>query len=492
MTVNVNSVLRTTHHQEVPTVRGHAPHSPPPEQPHPARVSPRRRGRLVTLAAAGIAAAVVGLFTMTVATGTASAADNPYQRGPDPTRSSVASVNGPFANTSVAVPTGYGFNGGRIYYPTDTSQGTFGAIAISPGYTALFSVELAWMGPWLASHGFVVIGIETNSRNDFDTARGTQLLAALDYLVQQSPVRDRIDPNRLAVSGHSMGGGGALSAALRRPALKAAVGIAPYSPSSNLANDRVPTMVFAGQADTVVTPSYATGLYNSLPTTTESAYLEVAGADHGFMVGRSNPVLIRTMLPFLKMFVDNDARYSQFLCPLADNNGVVSYRSTCPLLPSTPTTPPPTPSDTPPPTPSQTPTGSPTGNPPGAASLIVGAQSNRCLDVPNASRANGTRVQLWDCNRQANQSWTYTSNKQLRVYGDMCLDAAGSGNGAAVQIYGCHSQSNQQWNVNANGTISSAQSGRCLDVWSTANGAQVQLYDCHGQTNQRFTLTPLT
>ena len=80
------------------------------------------------------------------------------------------------------------------------------------------------MGPWLASHGFVVIGIETNSRNDFDTARGTQLLAALDYLTQQSPVRNRVDPNRLAVAGHSMGGGGALSAAIRRPSLKAAVG----------------------------------------------------------------------------------------------------------------------------------------------------------------------------------------------------------------------------------------------------------------------------
>ncbi|MER7266915.1 ricin-type beta-trefoil lectin domain protein [Micromonospora carbonacea] len=443
---------------------------------------PGLRGRLAKLAAAGIAAAV-GLFTIAVATGSASAADNPYQRGPDPTRASVASENGPFANTSVAVPTGYGFNGGRIYYPTDTSQGTFGAIAISPGYTALFSVELAWMGPWLASHGFVVIGIETNSRNDFDTARGTQLLAALDYLTQQSPVRDRVDASRLAVAGHSMGGGGALSAAMRRSSLKAAVGIAPYSPSSNLATDRVPTMVFSGQADTVVTPSYATGLYNSLPTTTESAYLEVAGADHGFMVGRSNPVLIRTMLPFLKIFIDNDARYSQFLCPLLDSSGVVTYRSTCPLLPTPPTSPTATPTTiptTPPPT-----------SPPGAASQIVGAQSGRCVDVPNASRANGTRVQLYDCNRQSNQSWTYTSTKQLRVYGDMCLDAAGSGNGAAVQIYGCHSQTNQQWNVNSNGTISSVQSGRCLDVWSTANGAQIQLYDCHGQTNQRFSLTPL-
>ncbi|MFG2051394.1 ricin-type beta-trefoil lectin domain protein [Micromonospora sp. NPDC048935] len=464
-------------------MRGHAHHPPPSGNTRADRRPSRLRGRLFTLAAAGIAAAV-GLFTLTVTTGSASAADNPYQRGPDPTRTSVTAVNGPFANTSVSVPTGYGFNGGRIYYPTDTSQGTFGAIAISPGYTALFSAELAWMGPWLASHGFVVIGIETNSRNDFDTARGTQLLAALDYLTQQSPVRDRVDPTRLAVAGHSMGGGGALSAAIRRPSLKAVVGIAPYSPSSNLANDRVPTMIFAGQADTVVTPSYATGLYNSLPATTESTYLEVAGADHGFMVGRSNPVMVRTMLPFVKMFVDNDTRYSQFLCPLLDNSGVVTYRSTCPLLPGTPTSPTATPTNTP------TPTTSPSV-PPTSASEIVGVQSGRCVDVPNASHNNGTRVQLWGCNKQSNQAWTYTSGKQLQVYGNMCLDAAGSGNGAAVQIYGCHSQTNQQWNVNSNGTISNVQSGRCLDVWSTANGAQIQLYDCHGQTNQQFRLAPL-
>ncbi|MBX7270144.1 ricin-type beta-trefoil lectin domain protein [Micromonospora sp. Llam7] len=467
-------------------MRGHEYHPPPSGGTDADRRSAGPRRRLFKLATIGVALAL-GLISTAVTTGSASAADNPYQRGPDPTRASVAAENGPFANTSVSAPTGYGFNGGRIYYPTDTSQGTFGAIAISPGYTALFSAELAWMGPWLASHGFVVIGIETNSRNDFDTARGTQLLAALDYLTQQSPVRDRIDPNRLAVSGHSMGGGGALSAAMRRSSLKAVVGITPYSPSSNLANVQVPAMVISGQADTVVTPSYALGLYNSLPASTESAYLEVAGGDHGFMVGRSNPVLIRTMLPFVKMFVDNDARYSQFLCPLLDNSGVVTYRSTCPLLP--PPTATPTPTGTPTPTP--TPTVSPT-TPPNSANRIVGVQSGRCIDVPNASRDNGTRVQLYDCHGQSNQSWTYTASKQLRVYGDMCLDAGGSGNGAGIQIYSCHSQTNQQWNVNSNGTISGVQSGRCLDVWSTSNGAQVQLYDCHGQTNQQFNLVPLT
>jgi predicted dienelactone hydrolase len=73
------------------------------------------------------------------------------------------------------------------------------------------------MGPWLSPFGFVVIGVETNSRTDFDTARGTQLLAALDYLTRQSPVRDRVDPGRLSVIGHSMGGGSAISASERRP-----------------------------------------------------------------------------------------------------------------------------------------------------------------------------------------------------------------------------------------------------------------------------------
>ncbi|WP_229075110.1 endo-1,4-beta-xylanase [Actinoplanes sp. DH11] len=126
---------------------------------------------------------------------------------------------------------------------------------------------------------------------------------------------------------------------------------------------------------------------------------------------------------------------------------------------------------------------------PGTGNRIVGAQSGRCVDVPGASQNNGTRVQLYDCNGQANQVWTLTSSRQLTVYGTRCLDAAGSGNGSAVQIYSCNGQANQQWNVNTNGTITGVQSGRCLDVWGTGNGQQIQIYDCNGQANQRFGLT---
>ncbi|WFE39343.1 arabinofuranosidase catalytic domain-containing protein [Micromonospora sp. WMMD998] len=122
---------------------------------------------------------------------------------------------------------------------------------------------------------------------------------------------------------------------------------------------------------------------------------------------------------------------------------------------------------------------------------VVGAQSGRCVDVPNGSTTNGTQVQLYDCIGVAAQNWTYTSARQFTVYGTKCLDANGQGTspGTAVIIWDCHGQANQQWNVNANGTITGQQSGLCLDAngAGTANGTKLILWTCNGQANQRWT-----
>jgi endo-1,4-beta-xylanase len=138
--------------------------------------------------------------------------------------------------------------------------------------------------------------------------------------------------------------------------------------------------------------------------------------------------------------------------------------------------------------------GTPSPTPSGTAFNLVGTGSGRCVDVPNASTANGTQVQLWDCHSGSNQRWTYTSSKQLMVYGSKCLDANGQGtsNGTAVIIWDCNGQANQQWNLNSNGTISGVQSGLCLDAagTATANGTKVQLWTCHGGTNQQWTRRP--
>ncbi|MFI5894486.1 arabinofuranosidase catalytic domain-containing protein [Actinoplanes sp. NPDC051513] len=126
----------------------------------------------------------------------------------------------------------------------------------------------------------------------------------------------------------------------------------------------------------------------------------------------------------------------------------------------------------------------------GTPARIVGAASGRCLDVPNSSTTNGAQTQLYDCTGAANQSWTYTTTKQLTVYGNKCLDASGRGttNGTAVVIWDCNGQTNQQWNVNADGTVTGVQSGLCLDAngAATANGTKIILWSCNGQANQRW------
>ncbi|SEF76313.1 Chlorophyllase enzyme [Nonomuraea solani] len=260
-------------------------------------------------------------------------AAGPYDRGPNPTNAILEASRGPFATaqTSVSSVSVSGFGGGTIYYPTDTSQGTFGAIAISPGYTARWS-SLSWLGPRIASHGFVVIGIETNSVYDQPASRGRQLLAALDYLVEDSTatVRSRIDGSRLAVAGHSMGGGGSLEAANSRPSLQAAVPLAPWHTTKSWSGVRVPTMIIGGESDSVASvTTHSEPFYQSIPSSSEKAYLELNNASH-FFPQTTNTTMAKSMVSWLKRFVDDDVRYEPFLCPPPSGLAIEEYRHTCP------------------------------------------------------------------------------------------------------------------------------------------------------------------
>ncbi|MET8668823.1 endo-1,4-beta-xylanase [Streptomyces tendae] len=135
--------------------------------------------------------------------------------------------------------------------------------------------------------------------------------------------------------------------------------------------------------------------------------------------------------------------------------------------------------------------GGDSSEPPADGGQIKGVGSGRCLDVPNASTSDGTQLQLWDCHSGTNQQWAHTDAGELRVYGDKCLDAAGSGNGTKVQIYSCWGGDNQKWRLNSDGSIVGVQSGLCLDAVGsgTANGTRVQLYSCSNGANQRWTRT---
>ncbi|WP_254792970.1 alpha/beta hydrolase [Streptomyces sp. CC77] len=262
----------------------------------------------------------------------AHAADNPYERGPAPTTASIEAVRGPYAVSEYRVSSlaATGFGGGTIHYPTTTADGTFGAIAVSPGYTGTEST-IAWLGPRLASQGFVVFTIETLTLFDQPDSRGRQLLAALDHLTRVSPLRGRVDSSRLGVMGHSMGGGGSLEAAKSRPSLQAAVPLTPWNLDKTWPELRTPTLVVGADGDSIApVRSHAEPFYESLPSSLDRAYLELNGASH-FAPNSPDTTIAKYSIAWLKRFIDNDTRYEQFLCPLPRPSLTIEeYRGNCP------------------------------------------------------------------------------------------------------------------------------------------------------------------
>lgn len=262
-----------------------------------------------------------------------------YETGPIPDLNFLRGSLGPqsYATTNVSSSVD-GFGGGTIYYPTNIPE-EMATISIAPGFTNTQSA-VAWWGPILASHGFVVITIDTNSRFDQPESRSRQLDSALSYLIAQgdsgsSAISGLVDENRLATMGFSMGGGGALRSASRNR-LSASVPLAPWSTGSNDFDEiEVPTMIMACENDgTAPVNSHASPFYNSIPNATDKAYLEINDGPHNCATGQSvanRPLLSTYGLSWMKRFLDKDARYSQFLCgPDHEADSSISeYRDNC-------------------------------------------------------------------------------------------------------------------------------------------------------------------
>ncbi|MFE3663751.1 dienelactone hydrolase family protein [Streptomyces sp. NPDC059164] len=301
---------------------------PRPSRPSRSGMSAGRSRTVTSLVTAG--AATAGLLMTALAPG-AQAADNPYERGPAPSTSSIEASRGPYATSRTSVSSLVsGFGGGTIHYPTTTVDGTFGAVVISPGFTA-YESSIAWLGPRLASQGFVVFTIDTNTTLDQPDSRGRQLLAALDYLTERSSVRSRVDAGRLGVMGHSMGGGGSLEAAKSRPSLKAAIPLTGWNIDKTWPELRTPTLVVGADGDTIApVATHSELFYESMPGSLDKAYLELRGASH-FTPNTSDTTIAKYSISWLKRFIDDDTRYEQFLCPLPRPSlTIAEYRGTCP------------------------------------------------------------------------------------------------------------------------------------------------------------------
>jgi hypothetical protein len=141
---------------------------------------------------------------------------------------------------------------------------------------------------------------------------------------------------------------------------------------------------------------------------------------------------------------------------------------------------------------------------PNATYTLVGAQSGKCVDVPNGSTATSVQLDIMPCVAAAKQQFKMVDKGggyyQIRNVGsNLCLDVSGAStlDGAKVVQYTCGTGTNQQWSfTDASGAenVKARHSGKLLDVKgaSTSDGALLDQWTANAGTNQLFRLQAVT
>lgn len=239
---------------------------------------------------------------------------------------------GPLKVVSQELPTddiGDRFGGGTLYYPDDDND-SYGVIAAAPGLGADQNM-VSWFGHLLASHGFILLTMETVTTEDTPDERGHQLLEALEYVATESEAAERADADNLGVLGHSMGGGGALVAAAEQPNISAVVSLTPhYSENRDWSPLLAPTLIIGGEYDEVTrNAEHAEPLYDDLDQAEAKAYMNLYG-DH-FVANSPSDIVTEQVVAWFKVFMEGDDSYVEDLCPGPEpDDDIVEYLDTCP------------------------------------------------------------------------------------------------------------------------------------------------------------------
>jgi dienelactone hydrolase len=211
-----------------------------------------------------------------------------------------------------------GFDGGAtVYWPTNADP-PFGGVVVVPGYTAYRSSIDGW-GPFLASHGVVVMTIDTNTTGDQPATRSAALIDALESLKGEntrsgSPLEGKLALDRLGIMGWSMGGGGTWITADSHPELKVAISLCGWLIGFAGTDTTVASLQFAAVTDPLAA-GMSQPVYGAIPEGTPKMLMEFASADHFIANDPSGASwqIGRYGLSWVKVFLEEDERYRQFL-----------------------------------------------------------------------------------------------------------------------------------------------------------------------------------
>lgn len=219
------------------------------------------------------------------------------------------------------------FAAATIFYPLTLSfDAPMGGVVMVPGYRAS-AQNYEWWGPALASLGYAVLILDTNTPTDGLADRKNALIAGVNFLKAQntnseSPLNGKFDTSRVAIMGHSMGGGATLAAASELgDEIRAVLPLSPYccEPGGSFSADysglTTPTLIVASATDDVAPPAeHARMLFDAIGGDNK-VYMEFAEGDH-MIVANGGPDLAtigKFALAFLKLNLENKQNLSAFI-----------------------------------------------------------------------------------------------------------------------------------------------------------------------------------
>jgi predicted dienelactone hydrolase len=226
----------------------------------------------------------------------------------------------------------------------DASGGPYPVIMFSHGSCG-FERQSLFLTPWLASWGFVVVAVPHpgNTLSEFPNCgtpsaqaksaveRPRDIVFALDWILAQgsdpqSPFRGAVDPEHVAMTGHSFGGLTTYLTTAIDDRFTVAVSMAPATGQRSALT--IPSLTLYGEIDSVVSLPGIFAAYDRSSAPKRLVGIEDAGhyafSDGCFPAPECNPPVTltqdeahervkRQILPFLKFWLAGDASWKPFL-----------------------------------------------------------------------------------------------------------------------------------------------------------------------------------
>lgn len=186
------------------------------------------------------------------------------------------------------------YSSARLSYPCDLDKGPFPATTLTGGFTNT-KEQMQWLAEHLASHGYVVLGMTPNNILGTPPVWESAHRAGIATLRRinsraGSPLMNAINTDQLAITGFSMGGGGALLAGAELGNdIEALLPLAPWlgDQSPDYLRISAPTLVLGGSEDLLAAPAPVGSYFESLPARLTRGIALFRGANHDDWYGDS-------------------------------------------------------------------------------------------------------------------------------------------------------------------------------------------------------------